>query len=283
MITFVLPTKGELDIYKAFNILIPSIEKYFDLNDLAKFYIIYNNSDYNIIHSWVNKSNTNLHIECINETDILRDNASFYKLSGWRKQQLLKLEISKLIKTEYYLTLDSDLFVIKKCGLNNFFIDNKIIYNHSLLCHREWWEASSKLLNCDFELYKNRFTFSVTPCILVTNIVQELLDYLNLSDYNIFTNNTFIGWSEYTLYWIFAVQKDYDKLFYMDDKYKYTYSIYGFCIWHPLNTKNIPYIYELILNNNINNNCFFSLVQSNTNILSTIEEVDEFKKLLLND
>jgi len=213
-ITYVLPIKGEIDIFRSFNILIRSIEKYFHLDDIFEFIIIYNNDDYEKICKYIEEINSNLKINLIDETSIIRDYDSFYRLNGWKRQQILKLEISKIVKTDIYMTLDSDVFMIRKCSLQDFYKDGKIIYNiTSVDCHREWWVDSCKILNCDFETNQSLFSFGVTPGILVKNVVLELLDYLHINCYSIFLMNETKEWTEYTLYWIFAVMKNYNNVY----------------------------------------------------------------------
>jgi hypothetical protein len=275
-ITFFLPVKGNLDILRVFNILIPSIKKYF-LSSIEEFYIICTSDEYEQILGLIKNLNFNLNFKCIVEDTLIRDTTNFKKLCGWKRQQLLKLEFAKICNTNLYLVLDSDVFMIRECYINDFFVNKKIIYNCEENCHTEWWVDSCKLLNYDYDLLKNKCTFGVTPCILIKNIVLNLFEYLNLIDYNIFLKEEYCNWTEYTLYWLYVINNNYNDL-YMDKNYHY--KIYGYAIWNNTITNSINDISTTIINNNKDSYAMFSLVQSNSNIISNYDNIILFKELI---
>jgi hypothetical protein len=280
-ISFVLPIKGSLDILRAFNILIPSIEKFFDIDEICDFFIICVNSEYEIIKNYISKFNKNLKLNIIIENEIIRDTNTFLKLSNWKRQQILKLEIAKILKTKLYITLDSDLFLIKKCSINDFFIDSKIIYNISNFnIHTNWWIDSCKILK--YNIIEDKCTFDVTPSIIITNVVLELLDFLNINDYTIFLYESNKNWTEYTLYWLYVINNDYEKL-YINNNTRNA-NLYGFAIWNG-NTYydyDIKTIYDKIINENDKyNKNYFSLIQSTNQILSDESKIILFANYLL--
>ena len=111
-ITFVLLLATGRDINNAINILLPSIEKFFNLDDLETFYIIIRDMDIKIFNNQILKNNINLKKLklCVIEESKLYD---FKSNNTYYLQMYLKLIVSKIVKTKYYLTLDSDLYFPK--------------------------------------------------------------------------------------------------------------------------------------------------------------------------
>lgn len=287
-ITFILPIKGNYDILLAFNILIPSILKYFKLEDLEDFFIISTNDEYELINKYIHNTNASLKLKCINENTIIQDMNSFNKMLGCRKQQILKLEMAKFCTTDIYLTLDSDMFLIKHVSINDFLINNKIIYNYENYdIHKYWWIDSCKLLKYDFESIKNKLTFGVTPSILIKSVVLELFNYLNIKNYNIFSNKNHVHWTEYTLYWSYVIKNNYDVYYMSDNEYKYKYKLYSnSCIWFQetlqkklQNNKQLVDIYYDIIKNSSESTGVFAIIQSTTRAFSNEEEVIKISKL----
>lgn len=141
----------------------------------------------------------------------------------WYYQQILKLKMATFIKTNHYLILDIDMFLIKELKFDDMFFENKIIYTHESFPHenppgytnRDWWENSCKVLNCPIEkLHGMNNLMGVTPQLLVTSIVNELLAFLE----NKFGSGwpSFImmnGFTEYTLYWIYLIERNLCSLY----------------------------------------------------------------------
>lgn len=158
-------------------------------------------------------------IQFINEDDVYVKNTT----DNWLYQQILKLEIAKRIKTKYYLVLDIDMYLIKNLNYHDMFFDGKIIYPHERFPHnnppgytnRQWWNDSAKLLDYPVELLYNKTNLmGVTPQLLVTDIVNDLLVYLNQQygdNYKeIMLRNRF---TEYALYWIFIIKNNMENLY----------------------------------------------------------------------
>ena len=181
-ITAVLPLKGDDDLYRFNNLLKPSLLKIHDLNLIVI-------SDERI--------NPSRRISVIKDNEIfIPKDVKLYK-RGWIKQQIIKIEISKYVKTKWYLTLDADCFFLFKGGVDNFFKNNKPLVNITNdIKNPEWWVNASKSLNV--ELPKNTFC-AVTPMILKTDLCKELSDNYDLEDL-IFKKKC----TEYTLYWLYG-------------------------------------------------------------------------------
>jgi len=136
-------------------------------------------------------------------------NCDFSKMRGWIKQQIIKLKISSYVKTEIYIPIDGDLFLVDYLNEENLKKDGKFkisfepyqtINDHKYSVNSAWVNGSEKLLNYKLE---NEKIMSVTPQIMITDIVINLMLQLPSNWENLF----FIyGATEYTLYWLFVLK-----------------------------------------------------------------------------
>ena len=101
----VLPLKVE--DYERSKILRRSLELFF--NDLRICWVVTPDKDYDEL-----KSHFREHNYCVvPESSLVPEFRFFRNVSGWYKQQLIKLAIAERIETDFYLTLDSDVICIK--------------------------------------------------------------------------------------------------------------------------------------------------------------------------
>ena len=128
-------------------------------------------------------------------------------MDGWRFQQCIKLDVSKMIKTEWYLCLDSDCFLT---GFSSLFYNNKPKLNiektpqMSIGSHAEWWVQASTSL----KLPVPSTWCGVTPMFLHTKTVKSMLKKHSYNKLKHFIN---IGATEYSLYWTYfcSIHNDY--------------------------------------------------------------------------
>lgn len=160
----------------------------------------------------------------------------------YKKQHLLKLYVSKCIKTSHYLILDSDIYINKVFDIENFFTKNKIslfIYNgvghlnnNNKDCHFNWITSAMSVLDIKKEDLNEFIPYGVTPGLFITEEVINLLFFLE----NKYKNNfckVFLNHSmgmEYSLYYLFVKSKnlyieDYNKkhtisaIWYLEDSF----------------------------------------------------------------
>jgi len=138
------------------------------------------------------------------------------RCSGYFKQCLLKLYISRQIKTTHYLLLDSDIYVNRKFEFSEFFNDDDeiilFVYDGSqhldksqyyTSCHVKWLYDSLTYLNKDPKTVLWKFHYGVTPALMITSEVNELLDTIE-RDHSTFVKD-FVGGNigtEYTHYYL---------------------------------------------------------------------------------
>jgi hypothetical protein len=190
------------------------------------------------------------------------------------KQHLLKLYVSKFISTNYYLILDSDIYINKTFELKDFFTDGKIslfVYdgigylndkvNHDS-CHTKWIIETLNVLGKTVDQIKSPFCYGVTPGLFITKEVIELLELLNLKYNNFvkfFMENPF--GMEYSYYYIHVYGKN---LYCLDYSKKFVSAV-----WSPDDS---------ILK--LDKDSIFWVIQSNTKIDNKTLEDFIFKKCL---
>jgi hypothetical protein len=149
-----------------------------------------------------------------------------FNFTSHRKQMLLKFLIIKYIQTKLYLILDDDIISVKSFGYEDLFINKKIKFNaeYDIYTQPQVWECSRDLLrmNKKTNIYRLRNTLSVTPEILITSVVSDMMNYLLIKyeNYeNLFLEMTRVSWTEYTLYWLYLryIDKKGIKFYYKSD------------------------------------------------------------------
>jgi len=159
-----------------------------------------------------------LPIEVLDENVVLGGIRIHKATPGWAIQQLVKMAVCRRFETEFFITLDADCFCVRSVGVGDFVQDGKgLIQLEAKQHHIEWWKESGKVLG-----YRQDFDkpgMCVTPAVLSTVVMSELLDELNrrhgrwdsylLSYYepgrfNALRRRLFpSAWTEYSLYFLF--------------------------------------------------------------------------------
>ena len=193
--TFVLVTHGK-DIEYAFNLTIYSINRLFILS--SPIIIVVPTKD---IEKTKYLSTDIENITIVDENTILP--AWARNKPGYQKQMLIKLFVSRICKTPLYMTLDSDMYLVKKTQMSDFFCNGLPKAElESRDAHSGWWNASEHTLGIKFE---DKEGFGVTPAIMYRDICLQLLSQheksIETSTKDLEAGNSF--YTEYTLYWIF--------------------------------------------------------------------------------
>tara|TARA_A100001037_G_scaffold306597_1_gene353133 strand:+ start:51343 stop:52155 length:813 start_codon:yes stop_codon:yes gene_type:complete len=204
-ITIAIPV-SEKDVYRLECVLLPSINVFFDKNFLHELILIYMPSA-KLKCEDLQVKFPHLKIRCIDENEISNEPVNVrWRRRGWHYQQILKLGIAKFVITEKYLLMDADCFAIKNITEDVLIPNGKnLITFKSYYGYMGRWVRESSWL-----LKKSKVSpmMGVTPQIINTNIVLEMLDYLE-TEYDtswnkILSHNKF---TEYTLYWIYLSHK----------------------------------------------------------------------------
>ena len=200
------------------------LDKFLHHQDVYKIYIVTSEDLIEKLKPCTNNLAIYKKIKFVNEIQISNIN-KFENVGNkhWYYQQILKLKISNMIKTKSYLILDIDMFLIKPLKFDDMILNGKIIYSHEFFPHnnppgytnRSWWENSCKVLNCNVEKFHSMNNLmGVTPQLLITSIVNELITFLeNKFEMSLETIIANYSFTEFSLYWIYVVQRGLDVLY----------------------------------------------------------------------
>ncbi|MBK9282726.1 MAG: lipopolysaccharide biosynthesis protein [Sphingobacteriaceae bacterium] len=155
-LTAVLPIRIDTksvssDLDRVRLLLLPSFEKFWIDKETLQFLIIVPPDDKELVEKCCRKV-CRFSIRIVTEDELIPD---LTDESGWHKQQILKLVAAKIINTRYFITLDSDVVLIKPTSFNDLFSNDKPIFQQEAASkHYDWWLASKKILKAMFPLKK---------------------------------------------------------------------------------------------------------------------------------
>lgn len=162
---------NELDRLK--NIQLKSFRKFLDISILKNFYIVASHEDIQIIKADLLKDYPEFPFVFVDE-DVLCP--ALTGASGWTKQMILKIAVANMIDTDYYLTLDTDVFLTKALSGCDILRNGRLTFQkENPDTHVQWWKSSCRVLEVDADmLLKNKFVMGVTPEYLVTDVCRRL-------------------------------------------------------------------------------------------------------------
>mmetsp|Transcript_32380 Transcript_32380/g.52362 ORF Transcript_32380/g.52362 Transcript_32380/m.52362 type:complete len:358 (-) Transcript_32380:483-1556(-) len=268
LVTLVLPVV-ESDL-KRLKLLDKSFNRFFNFSRVCDLYLITRPDQMKKIAAIArtlliyNKVN----IRIVNEQDVIPQLKNV-DIMGWLRQQLLKLAVSEMIITEYYMCMDCDILSVKHCGVDQLFEDGKALTNmehkdHLGVTAPDWWEGSEKTLGMKIPETET-MRFGVSPAILSTKVMQQMR--IHLEDTwkkpwkQHLVDRVWDSYTEYCMYGVFAQATG------MFDKYhksteNMVYKEYRLNIWwvHMFDTWDVPAVFDP------NTPGCFVVVQSNTKI-----------------
>mmetsp|Transcript_20173 Transcript_20173/g.40734 ORF Transcript_20173/g.40734 Transcript_20173/m.40734 type:complete len:709 (+) Transcript_20173:80-2206(+) len=135
-------------------------------------------------------------------------------LNGWQLQQIVKLEASKLVFSEYYLVLDAKNWLMEPLALADILDEcNRSLYapyNGALpRDHRFWFEASKKALGVQVneDGVQGGVPLSITPITIHTQTAVEMINLLHTRGSSV-TEAIDHGATEFMLYMSFLLSDE---------------------------------------------------------------------------
>ena len=131
---------------------------------------------------------------------------------GWHTQQILKLAASRIVGSDFYLTLDADCLLVRAVSRQALVRNERGLVEYDRPNHRAaWYQASSRILGIPTTVPERNV--SVTPFVLHTETVRALTKRMaNLAQergapswQQMLLRR--LGWTEYTLYHLFAISE----------------------------------------------------------------------------
>ena len=149
MITFILPIGSELDYKFAFELLLPSFFNYYQETDY-KFLILYKSAHKRILdYYYLNDKFDYSKFDFIDEESLYLKNipeATYYF------QMYIKLLVHKIVETNFYVALDSDVIFTMNFNNKNFINNNKA-YTFLVNSVDNWIKRANKELDFKLKVY----------------------------------------------------------------------------------------------------------------------------------
>ena len=138
--------------------------------------------------------------------------------NGWATQQVLKLDISRYIKTPYYITLDSKNIIVDKFHKGLFQKGSKLLtYNENYANHplEHLVVNSLKYHGLELDWVRNFFP-TITPLPMVTSLCRNLLSSVESSEdkhfCDFFLNRKWEDqFTEYSMYFAYHIKTNYNS------------------------------------------------------------------------
>jgi hypothetical protein len=212
------PHSSDLDRFSL--LLLPSFARNFSDVSVLNFTLIVPQADMELVarHEALHRG-FNLTVLCEDE---LCPDLHNVPGRGWFRQQVLKLAAARLSGSQYYLVLDADVILKRPCSLRDWFPNGKpYLQRESARDHWDWWMASSRLLDSSVKLRERLQVIGVTPQFLHRETCLELHHAIasrnaTTSWERFLMSSTDIPWSEYTLYWLYVMERKLERELYED-------------------------------------------------------------------
>lgn len=122
-----------------------------------------------------------LPLEVMNENDVEPGLLRFPDISGWTRQQILKLAVSRHIRTSFYITFDADVICTHAMDAGLLLPGGKaliqLIAKNVVPNRLHWWRSSARILRVPKRL--DEPGMAPTPAILSTDICKQLMARLD--------------------------------------------------------------------------------------------------------
>src|SRR5215831_1060705 len=111
------------------------------------------------------------------ESDFFPGLSPFYMLTGWYRQQIIKLKVPTLLGFEGYLTLDSDVCCVGDFDATTFVDDGRALSRWEPKLHHEWWRNATEVVGGAYDAKGHGL--SVTPNLLHGKLAAQTLARLS--------------------------------------------------------------------------------------------------------
>ena len=140
------------------------------------------------------------------ESDFFSPFSRFFMLTGWFRQQIVKLHVPARLGFGGYLTLDSDVACVGDFDATTFVHEGRALSRWEPKCHHDWWRRAASLVGVAYDA--GAHGLSVTPNILHGDLAAQalahfhhrLLDPVTTLGFEVIRRLGTIPWTEYSLY-----------------------------------------------------------------------------------
>ncbi len=156
-------------------LLIESLAKHWKDRKPFELLIIAPSSDASLLRQSLPRF-PNIDVSVRPERDFFPAFSPFYLLTGWYRQQVLKLHVPALLKFGGYLTLDSDVCCVGDFDSRTFIEHDRALSRWEPKRHHGWWQQAAKVIGVPYD--PKAHGLSVTPNILHSDLAAQTMERL---------------------------------------------------------------------------------------------------------
>jgi hypothetical protein len=216
--------------------MLRSFFKGFDAGALETFVVVCPDKEYSAVKQIAEEAVHDKRIAILDENSFFPmcglDCRELAGLSGWQIQQIVKLCFARVCKTEWYLTIDSDIVLIRALSHGDLFpdgvralagVETAADYDRlykadfsaaETAAKSRYYLASQQILGYDRPPSRAGVFFSETPVLIHKSSAVELLNHIEHlhSEDLVSTLSKHQGWTEYSLYFQYLeMSGEFDK------------------------------------------------------------------------
>jgi Family of unknown function (DUF6492) len=123
---------------------------------------------------------SNIEVSVRSEGDFFPAFSRFYMMTGWYRQQMIKLQVPVALGFGAYLTLDSDVCCVGDFDSTTFIEDGRLLSRWEPKRYHDWWKSAAEIVGTPFSIKQHGL--SVTPNLLHADLARQALDFFNRDD-----------------------------------------------------------------------------------------------------
>ena len=148
----------------------------------------------------------NINVSVRPESDFFSPFSGFYLMTGWYRQQIVKLKVPAMLGFGGYLTLDSDVCCVGDFDATTFVEDGRGLSRWEPKLHHDWWRHAAEVAGSSYDAKGHGL--SVTPNLLHGKLAAQTLEHLRNGFQDPATSLLLakarmpfgVPWTEYSLY-----------------------------------------------------------------------------------
>jgi Family of unknown function (DUF6492) len=148
----------------------------------------------------------NIEVSVRSEGDFFPSFSRFYMMTGWYRQQMVKLHVPAKLGFGGFLTLDSDVCCVGDFDATTFIENGRALSRWEPKRHHTWWESAASIVGVPYDARTHGL--SVTPNILHGDLARQALEHFRGGPVDAMTALGFwvvrrmgaVPWTEYSLY-----------------------------------------------------------------------------------
>lgn len=148
----------------------------------------------------------NINVSVRPESDFFPLFSSFYLMTGWYRQQIVKLKVPALLGFGGFLTLDSDVCCVGDFDSRTFVSEGRGLSRWEPKRHHPWWRNVTEIVGTNYDAKGHGL--SVTPNLLHGDLAAQALNHMGRGMLGAMTSLVSwkarrpmrVPWTEYSLY-----------------------------------------------------------------------------------